>query len=380
MKVLITDSKQRKTFDIISILKSIISPKDLIITNDNNSIFSFIVYRKKSLLLRNSSYDLFKSDLSNILLKFPNEEIIYIPIEENTTLIFYKFIEKNKLPNLKFLLQDLQSFELAINKLVITKFCLKNDIPAPRYFNKKQVLLSLEEKYFIPVICKPRIGSGAKGIISITSPQEVDKLALFDESKYVIQELLPNGKDVYGTFFLMNKGEVISVYGHRRLRTFPFTGGVTVYSKIEMNKKTILLGSQLLKKLNWSGFAMVEFLWDPEIKSYKVIEINPRLWGSILLSEFSGASFFINYINICLGNITVPVSIKSNSKIRWFLFDLLNLFRTGEIIRDFWMFNKKETCYINVTYADWLSIFLFHLYFIYNTNNISTFFKKWKKK
>ena len=41
---------------------------------------------------------------------------------------------------------------------------------------------------------------------------------------------------------------------------------------------------------------MVEFLYDIEQKSYYVIEINPRPWGSILLSEICESNLMDSYL------------------------------------------------------------------------------------
>ena len=36
----------------------------------------------------------------------------------------------------------------------------------------------------------------------------------------------------------------------------------------------------LLESLGWHGPAQVEFKFDPRDKRYKLIELNPKLWGT----------------------------------------------------------------------------------------------------
>ncbi len=381
MKILLTDIHTRKAFDIYHIIKQTVPKKDIIISsNRNNLLFSSLVYRKKNFLLRNASYENFEKDLKKIIYTFKNEDVVYIPVEENTTLFFCDFIAKNKVTNLKYLLPSRGNFQIARNKKKLTEFCHQNRIPAPKLYSKQQVINNINNDKFVPVICKPQIGSGAKGIVIINSPLDKKRLLEIDDKSYVIQELLPDGKNVNGAFFLMEKGKLISAYGHKRIRTFPVSGGVTVYSKIDINEKLISIGSKLLKLLNWSGFAMIEFLWDPVEKVYKVIEINPRLWGSILLSEFGKTNFLENYINLTIGEPVILSKTNLNAKIRWLLFDVLNLVNHKISFKEFFNFNERNTCYINGTYANWWAVFWFHFFFIININNFKKLLQKWRKK
>ena len=93
-----------------------------------------------------------------------------------------------------------------------------------------------------------------------------DDLSFLDDigEEYLLQEMLQNPLNVEGAFFLFNNGEPVSYYGHKRLRTYPVKAGVTVYSKISYNNVIEKAGINLLKKLNWHGLAMVEFLFDPK--------------------------------------------------------------------------------------------------------------------
>lgn len=48
---------------------------------------------------------------------------------------------------------------------------------------------------------------------------------------------------------------------------------------------------RLLRELNWYGLAMVEFKVDPRDGVPKLMEINPKLWGSLNLAIASGVDF-----------------------------------------------------------------------------------------
>ncbi len=374
MKILITDINLRKTFDVSNILKRYVNSKDLIYTYDKKlNIFSFLVYDKSNFLLRKDSFIHFEEDFSKILEVYKNEDIVYIPIEEDTTVLIYKYINKHSPGNLKYLLPEDKNFNIARNKKLLNEFCLANNIPAPKLYQFEEVLNN--NAVFRPVICKPQIGSGAKGIIYINDINEIDKIRNIDKKSNLLQELLPDGKKVLGAFYLMKEGKVISCYGHERIRTLPSTGGVSVYSRFHRNEKLISQGAKLLKKLNWSGFAMVEFLWDPKSSNYKVIEVNPRLWGSILLSEKSNSNFIINYINLSLGKGIIDSNYRYDVYISWLILDFINILKEFRFIR-----LLKNSCFINITYGKFKNVLWFHFFLIFNKHNFNKLISKWRKK
>jgi len=378
MKILLTDILTRKAFDIFNIIKNHFDESNVILANTVGSKKkSKIIYKKKIWALRKDNQTVFSHDLIYINKQYKEEKIVYIPVEEDTTILFFNFIQNEGDLNFVYLLPDKEMFNLSRDKFLLNKYCIANNIPSPVIIEK--INPDFFNNNFFPLLIKPRVGSGAKGFIHIDDRKDLYKLKNIKINNYVIQEKIENGREVKGAFFLCNKGEVIVRYCHERIRTFPISGGVSVFSKISDNNEIINIGSNLLRKLNWSGFAMIEFLWDAKTKTYKVIEINPRLWGSILLSEFAETHFLKNYVSFCLNKPTIKTKIKTDVKIRWMPFDFINWLKMRGKINNFWKIDKKHTCYINCTYATVWSSFWFHLFFYFNKNNLQVFFKKWKK-
>lgn len=380
LKILITDSFFRKSFDLISILANQgFTQKDLILTTEKRrDIRSLLTFGNKASLLRKNSFISFSYDLNQITKRYKGDKIIFIAIEEDTTLLFLEFTQKYGDQNFIYLLPSIEGFQIARNKHSLNTFCLSRSIPAPEMFTTNGLKNKCD---FKPVLCKPRIGSGAKDFIFVNTPEDLKKIDNIDDSKYVIQELIPGGKEVKGAFFLCKNGVVISSYCHKRIRTFPKSGGVTILSELIENREIVEIGKELLNLLNWNGFAMIEFLWDPKTHNYKVIEINPRLWGSILLSEFSGKNFISNYISSCNELPIIKNSPQHNKfYIRWFFpMDLMSFLSSKLRIANFWKF-KKDTCYINFTYANWWSIIWFHILFYINFRNVFLFIKRCAKQ
>lgn len=355
MKILLTDIFYRKTFDVINILKSHFTIDNFIFTLPTNSKQNAFklkrIYEINNFeILNNESFD---NDLLQISKRYEKEEIIYLPIEESTTFNFLKFIEVNDELNFKYLLPSLTNFQLSRHKEQLNLYCERNNISCPKYISKA-VLKS--KQFQFPIIKKPSLGSGANGIVYIESEEGLNKCIINFDTDFV-QERLPNPKDVEAGFYLCKNGEIVSFYSHKRIRTYPEIGGVTIFSKSECNQNIKTLGSQVLKELNWSGFVMIEFIFDKRDGLYKLIEINPRLWGSIMLSEFCNANFLVNYVDGCLGNKFIEPNVDTEKYIRWvFPYDILYWIKYYP--NPFIFFRKKRnTCYINFSYSTpWRSL------------------------
>ncbi len=48
---------------------------------------------------------------------------------------------------------------------------------------------------------------------------------------------------------------------------------------------------RMLQLLQWSGVAHVDLMYDEDAKALRILEINPRFWGSLLGSQRAGVNF-----------------------------------------------------------------------------------------
>ena len=80
---------------------------------------------------------IFKKDLNGILKSNTYNEIVYIPIEEMTTLLFYEFIQNNSYSNLKYKLPPRPSYNITHDKYLLMKFCEKEKLTSCSYDSEK---------------------------------------------------------------------------------------------------------------------------------------------------------------------------------------------------------------------------------------------------
>ena len=76
----------------------------------------------------------------------------------------------------------------------------------------------------------------------------------------------------------------------------------------------------LLKDLGWRGPAMVEFRVDPRDSKPRLLEINPRLWGSLNLAVTSGVDFpyLLHQLALC-GDCDHVFEYRKGVRCRWLI-------------------------------------------------------------
>lgn len=376
MKILVTDVHTRKGFDTVSILRQHYPKAVLVLAAPKDTGFQLpVVYGQKVYAFDKSSAENFKRSFTAIVAA-QGSAVVYMPVEEDTTLLVYGLLKDAPPAALVHALPPFESFVIARDKEASAAFADNLGLPVPRRFGKES-LPALHE-VFVPLVAKPKQGTGSAGLHFIESPEQMSILNELDLDRYIVQEKIAQSHAVEGGFFLFRHGKPAGYYGHQRIRTYPVKGGVTVYSRLAFNPEIEAAGNALLAGLKWHGVAMVEYLHDPTDGQYKLIEINPRLWGSILLSEKGETQFLPNYVRTALGEELLPQGRPHNERfIRWlFPFDLLNKLRNPGAVPRFWRMNRESTCYIGFTYASWLRALSFLVYQTLNFSSVRKFFKK----
>jgi len=121
-----------------------------------------------------------------------------------------------------------------------------------------------------------------------------------------------------GVFVLLHEGRVLARFAHRRLLEKPPSGGVSVFSRSEpMDEELFEKSVSLLRALDWSGVAMVEFKRDDVTGEAVLMEINGRFWGSLQLAIDSGVDFPAILAEASLGRAPDPVRDYRSARMRW---------------------------------------------------------------
>lgn len=122
----------------------------------------------------------------------------------------------------------------------------------------------------------------------------------------VVQEYVPG--DGWGMSVLMGAGgEVLARIGHRRTAEFPARGGPSARCETvrspEMEEATVAI----LREADWIGPAQAEFRRDARDGTFRLLEVNPRLWGSLPLARRAGVNLVAMWWAMACGERVAPV-------------------------------------------------------------------------
>lgn len=135
---------------------------------------------------------------------------------------------------------------------------------------------------------------------------EPDVDTVVDEMGHVpiTQEFIPG--DEYGFFALFDHGKPVVTFQHRRIRSYTYAGGASVFRESVRIPDLEAAGTALLCHLDWHGPAMVEFKRDARDGEFRLMEINPRFWGSLPLAVRAGVDFPYWYYRLAAGTLDDP--------------------------------------------------------------------------
>lgn len=302
-----------------------------------------------------------------------------LPMEDETL----DLISRHHSEFSRFTYLPIVSFEklhLAWRKDKILQLAEKQGIPIPKtwYIEDISQLKGLKHHLPYPVVIKPRMCSGAVGITYPKNPGDLMEQysAVHKRFPYpLIQEFIPREGPGYGASFLLNEnGQVKASFVHKRLREYPVTGGASTLRESVRRDDIRDMALTLLKVLDWFGVAMVEFKIDPRDGIPKLMEINPRFWGSLSLAVEAGVDFpYLLYL-MSRGKKFKPVEhYQIGKKCRWLLpGDILHFIhnpRRGSLLPQFLHFWDRNTAYDILSLEDPLPVLgrlLTPLTFIYD--------------
>lgn len=278
-----------------------------------------------------------------------------LPMEDETsTLIAQHHREFSQLTFLPIV--PAEKLQFARSKDNVLKTAAQQGIPIPKtwFINSISDLETLKNSFTYPVVIKPTMSSGALGIAYPQNPAELIKHYLSVHKRFpypMIQEYIPREGPGYGASFLIDEqGRVKASFVHKRLREYPVTGGASTLRESARHDDIRDMALALLKSLDWFGVAMVEFKIDPRDGIPKLMEINPRFWGSLHLSIEAGVNFpYLLYRMACGENFKPVEHYEIGKRCRWLLpGDLLHFTynpKRARLVPEFFHFWQKNTDY-----------------------------------
>lgn len=162
-----------------------------------------------------------------------------------------------------------------------------------------------------PVLVKPSIGVGARGIVWCHNADELREVypritAEFGES--YVQDFVPPGGMQYKVDILVDGDQrklAAVVYGKTRM--YPPDGGSSVLNFTADRPDIIDYAHRMLVELGWEGFCDFDFVVDPRDDIPKLMEINPRFPESFRMGTSVGINFPMMMYRLAHGEAVEPI-------------------------------------------------------------------------
>lgn len=257
---------------------------------------------------------------------------LVIPMNDDVAIILS--YNKEELKNITtVVVNDWDIVQYSIDKLKTMEVCMDNNLPCPLTFLNKEDFLNYSKDVAFPLVVKPRTGCAAVGFHVSESKEELLDYLEKAEKKYgpcLIQEYIPQTDLQYkAELYIDNHGVMKAACVFAKIRWYPINGGSSTLNKTVNRPDIIADCKNLLEIIGWRGYADVDLIQDPRDGKAKIMEINPRITGSVKICFESGVDFSKLILQDFLG---IPVdeafNVKYNIYLRYMHTDVLWLLKS----------------------------------------------------
>jgi D-aspartate ligase len=219
------------------------------------------------------------------------------------------------------------TIEILYNKHNTYSLCENIGIPIPRTYLSENLDQLLAKNLSYPLVIKPAVRDNYYTYVKtkaykINSQDELIKIyekvnEIIPQSEIIVQEMIIGGpKNLYSFCCFFKNGKVINGITARRTRQHPMDfGHATTFAELVDIPQLKEYATKLLDNINYYGICETEFMYDEVEEKYKLIEVNPRVWGWHSLAIASGINLpFMLYLDMI--NQPVP-EVLPKTNLKW---------------------------------------------------------------
>jgi predicted ATP-grasp superfamily ATP-dependent carboligase len=222
----------------------------------------------------------------------------------------------------------LDAFDMVSDKWLLTKFVAEHQLchpPTVLCTMGKTFERDLRELSF-PVLLKPR--QDLRDGVGIKRFDTAEQLLFFlgeepgHSGRYIVQNLI-QGYDV-SCSVLCQEGKILAYTIHKNYipSQRPYSSLAAVIEFVE-DEQVLDVVTRLMSALGWSGVVNIDLRYEEKSRRVRVLEFNPRYWGSLMGSLSAGVNF--PYLQ-CLAGIGVPFNKPAYSKKRFVAKEISSLY------------------------------------------------------
>lgn len=202
----------------------------------------------------------------------------------------------------------------------------KNGIAVPKTYYPQSLEELVELNLQFPLVIKPSVRDHFYNKVKtkafrVNSKEELIKTYRFvcsviGPSEVLVQDYIPGGPDrLYSFCPFFKDGKVIASIMARRSRQHPMDfGHASTYAELVDIQTIKEISEKFLTLINYYGIGEVEFMHDPRDGEFKLLELNPRIWGWHTLAIAAGADLpYLLYQDMIGQQIQTP-SVSNDVK------------------------------------------------------------------
>ena len=262
--------------------------------------------------------------------------------------------------------------ENAFDKKKVLDRALELNIPIPKsiFIESPELFDRKIDQITFPAVIKPTRSLGGVGISFVNSPDSLEKI--FTESvknfgPVILQEKIPYDER-YSVAILMDFNQSMRrCCVLKAVRCYPIDTGPASFVETVDRPDLVKMAEILLQSINYYGVAEIEFVIDKRDSIPKLMEINPRFWGSLQGAINAGVDFPALLVDLFReGNVEKNLDYKVGVRTRNVIY--YEYRRLKNIIQGNYPFIFKITSII-----EFLKFYQDDAYFIFSLNDLKPF-------
>lgn len=249
--------------------------------------------------------------------------------------------------------------ESIVDKRLFHHLVRRHNLPAPQTFFPETLadVARIKDEVEYPCVLKPYHSHLWQRHVDNKGIKVNNRDHLLDEwqkisgwrAPMIVQSVVPGPTSalVETSLYRNSRGEFSGVFTSRKLRQMPVEFGTGTLVESWSNVVTEALAKEFCTAVDYRGMANIEFKWDARCDSFKLIEVNPRMWLQNGLADTCGINFPLLQYSDLVGK-PVVVSPEYPQGARWL--DVAadceafsQLFQQGEITPLEWVRSLRGT-------------------------------------
>lgn len=219
-----------------------------------------------------------------------------IPMGDTTASFVSKNIERlQKLTHIKMPTYD--NYLKGYDKNLLMALCEERGYPHPETYDLSKMDIGDErlKNFSYPAMLKPNCTTGGRGMVEVFSYEEMKAKYenLYQEyGDYHLQRFVKaGGRQVKIQLYVDENKNLVNSSVMRKIRWYPNKAGSNCCAVSIREPKIVEVCYNILKDINWVGFADFDAIEDPDTGELLIMEINPRVPACIQMAIVSGVNW-----------------------------------------------------------------------------------------